>query len=262
MAQGLNADCIFKEWPLDRQMAAYRQLSRIQDPNDQAPDLTLLIDNNGRRLVRRDGENMPACAPPPERPKEKAPVLPRLQVVDTEREQRRAAYEAERVAHPERLATRIEDVALKALNGDEQARLDLRVQLEKLMKDPNKDYRDKVLKRMEDDGAYGVFNMTSDRPHVTITRDRDGNPRTVEFSRRLGIDKQTIPVWQTVEEQVATAQRGYVEGLKKLAGGMGMDAAATVKAVEILNGEEPGVLRWFHLHRKAQGRPAIDPELL
>jgi len=261
---GMSADCIFQTWPHDRQMAAYRELNHVQDaPGDNVPHLMLSFDNSGTHLVRQDGQPEGACVVPTPEISAAEKSLPKVHIAHIASERSapsESAYESERLEHPERAATKIEDTSLLALNDNEQARLDLRVQLENLMHEPNKEYRDNVLKKMEEDGSYGLTKLTSERPHVVVSADSSGTPESVEFSKNLGIDKQTIPLNKSVADQVDDAQKGYVHGLNQIVGGLGkFDPDSTVKAMDILDGAEPSNLRWFMLYRKQQGRPAVDP---
>ncbi len=252
-AKGLSADCIFQAWPRDRQMAAYRQLSQLQETTtDNVPGLVLSIDNSGSHLVRKDGQREPGCPVP----KTAVERLPKVHLTD--RPSQPSSYETERLDHPERIATKIEDTALLALRGNEQSRLDLREQLDSLMHEP-KAYREKVLGKMEEDGAYGLTKLTSDRPHAVVARDSSGASISIELSKNLGIDKMTIPLNKSVAGQVDDAQKAYVQGLQQIVGGLGkFSPDGTMKAMDILDGSEPSTLRWFMLYRKQQGRPAVD----
>lgn len=253
---GVSVECVFDGMSRKQQIDVYKELNRRHEnqPNDPSiPDFVLSFDNSGAHLARKDGkpDNGKWCVA---EAKEKTPPVQKVAVSE-----RLAApsYPSERYAHPERDAARIEDMALLALRGDEQSRLDLRVKMADLMRMP-KEYRESVIAKMKDDGSYGVRNLTSDKPHVVLSTDAAGNP-VIEFSKRLGIDKQTIPLNQNIDQQVNEAQKNYVNALRSVTGGLGkFDPGSTLKAMDILEGAEPTNLRWFMLYRKQQGRPAVD----
>ncbi|MCC7529573.1 MAG: hypothetical protein IT342_13700 [Candidatus Melainabacteria bacterium] len=253
---GVSVECVFDGMSRKQQIDVYKELNRrheIQPDDPSIPNFVLSFDNSGAHLLRKDGkpDNDKSCVA---EAKEKTPPLQRVSVSDTKIA---PSYPSERYAHPERDAARLEDTALQALRGDEQARLDLRVEMANLMGMP-KDYRERVIAKMKDDGSYGITNLTSDRPHVVVSTDPAGNP-IIEFSKRLGIDKQTIPLNQNIDQQVNEAQRNYVNALRSVTGGLGkFDPGSTLKAMDILDGAEPTNLRWFMLYRKQQGRPAVD----
>jgi len=258
-AQGFSADCLFQNWPKDRQMEAYRELNKIQNPADNIPDLTITFGDNGRHLVSRGGNDNARCAPQDvartERPREAARQVEKPRR-DTSTEV--SPRELERLAHPERPAEKIEDLAKMALGGDERARLDLRKELEKLANEPNKEFRDKVLKRMVEDGTY-LANPFNGKPHVEVTKDASGKPTGITFSEYLGVKKHEVPLNKSLEEQVTEAQQKYMTSLGMVTGGLGkFDTEATLKAMEIQMGADPTNLRWFMLHRKDQGRPVLD----
>lgn len=253
---GVSVDCVFGSMNRQQQIDVYRELNRRHEsqPNDASiPNFILSFDNSGAHLARKDGkpDNGKWCVT---EAKEKPLPLPKVSITDR---QSPTGYPSERFAHPEKDAGKIEDTALLALRGDEQARLDLRVKMADLMRQP-KEYRESVIAKMKDDGSYGVTNLTSDKPHVVVATDAAGNP-VIEFSKRLGIDKQTIPLNQDIDQQVNEAQKNYVSALRSVTGGLGkFDPGSTMKAIDILDGAEPTNLRWFMLYRKQQGRPAVD----
>ncbi len=253
---GVSVDCVFSSLSRQQQIDVYKEINRRHEnqPNDASiPNFVLSFDNYGAHLARQDGkpDNSKSCVV---EAKEKPLPLPKVSISDR---QPASSYQSELYAHPERSAAKIEDTALLAMRGDEQAKLDLRVKVADLMHQP-KDYRESVLAKMKDDGSYGISNLTSDRPHVVVATDAAGNP-TIEFSKRLGLDKQTIPLNQTIDQQVTEAQKNYVNALRSVTGGLGkFDADSTMKAMDILEGAEPTNLRWFMLYRKQQGRPAVD----
>lgn len=268
---GGNADCEFQSWPRDRQMAAYRELSKVQDPTDKIPDLVLYYgDGSGGRphLVKKDAANQTndLCSAPAsarDRPRSNTAAdqdrktLQEYERIKRELKPQLEARERERLAHPEKDAEKLEGLAVKALDQDERARLDLRKGLEKLMQEPA-DYRDKVLKRMVDDGTY-FANPLNGKPRVNVSYDASGKPESVEFSRYLGVDKQTIPLNKSLEQQVVEAQDGYRRALA-MAPSLGkFNPEVALRAYEIQEGAEPTNLRWFMLYRKEQGRPALDP---
>lgn len=267
--RGGNADCEFQNWTRERQMAAYRELNKIQDPTDKVPDLVLYYgDGSGGRphLVKKDSSQQASdiCSAPPKRD------LPNVQInqqdgntwreferIKREMKPQLEERERERLAHPEREAAQIEGLAVKAFDQDERARLDLRKALEQLMKEPAQ-YREKVLKQMVDDGTY-LANPLNGKPRVNVTYGSNGRPESVEFSRYMGVDKQTIPLNKSLEQQVVEAQAGYRRGLE-MAPSLGkFNPEVALRAYEIQDGAEPTNLRWFMLHRKDQGRPALDP---
>lgn len=253
---GVSVECVFGSMDRQQQIDVYREINRRHEakPGDTSiPDFVLSFDNYGAHLVRKDGkpDGTKSCAP---EARERPSSLPKVEIRER---QPVSAIASERYAHPERDAGRIENTANLALGGDEQARLDLRTRIADLMRQP-KDYREKVIAQMKEDGSYGIMNITSDKPHVVVTTDKEGNP-VIEFSKRLGIDKQTIPLNKTIDQQVDEAQRNYVGALRSVTGGLGkFDTEGTMRAYEILEGAEPTNLRWFMLYRKQQGRPAVD----
>lgn len=266
-SKGLNADCIFQTWSNDRQMQAYRELNKVQDPSDSIPDLTLSYSDAGKHLVKRgDNSQLPgACAPVNdttanrnaiEAPRQRAPRA-------AETWKPYESYQLQPRDTPEARAEKIEDLATLALRGDERSRLDLRKALERLSTAP-KDFQEKVLAKMADDGSYMTINPFNGKPHVTFTTGANGKIENVTFSRYAGVDKQEIPMNKSVDQQVEEAQKGYVSGLRSITGGLGkFDPNGTMKAYELLEGgQEPGTLRWFHLYRKDQGKPAIDQDKL
>lgn len=260
---GFDANCLFQNWDKNRQINAYRELNTLQqaNPNDGIPDLTLTYSERGTTLETSGGRDAArkSCDP---RDVARAEAPARQPVERTRRTESRPAEvsprELERLAHPERPAERITDLAKMAFNGDERSRLDLRKELEKLANEPNKEFRDRVLQKLVDDGTY-LANPFNGKPHVVVERDGSGNPTNITFSKNLGIDKQTIPMNKSVDQQVADAQRNYVDALGRVTGGLGkFDPAGTMRAYEVLDGAEPANLRWFMLYRKDQGRPAVD----
>lgn len=268
-AQGLNADCVFQSWTRDRQLQAMRELNNVQNPNDDIPDLVISMDDSGYHISKKgaSGKDDGRCTEAVK--KASVAELPQVDVVDDgvwkeferlskETQPAREAAEQERLAHPEVQAEKIEDLASRAANGDDQAKLDLRKELDKLMKEPNEEYREKVLKKMEEDGSY-LSNPFSGKPHVEITRDENGKPVSVEFSKYLGVNKDTVPLNKTLEEQVDEAQQGYIKAMKSIVEGLGKMSPGDVElAIEILDGKEPPALEWFHRYRKEQGKPAVD----
>lgn len=67
------------------------------------------------------------------------------------------------------------------------------------MNDRNPDYKNAVLNQMVKDGGYMQFK---DAPHVVLTSGAGGKPESITFSRDLGITKETIPLNQSLSEQV------------------------------------------------------------
>lgn len=271
-SKGLNADCVFQTWTRDRQMAAYRELNKIQNPADDIPDLTLVLDGNGAHLVKR-GVREPSkdyCQTPLKR--EYEGELPPLELDDErtwnafrkiEKETRadRAATEAERVKHPEIPAQKVESLATKALNGDEQAKLDLRKQLDVIMNDPNVAFRNQVLKKLADDGA----KWGGDLPYMVIHKDEQGNPTTIDFqSTRFSATKETVHVNETLEQQVARANRDFIEALQNYPGGIGkFNPTEGMKVMEFLMDErEVSQPSWFMIYRKERGLPMIDRSIV
>ncbi|MBA3858122.1 MAG: hypothetical protein C0507_14550 [Cyanobacteria bacterium PR.3.49] len=250
---GVSVNCVFDTMSRQQQMAVYRELNSRHEssPNDTSvPAFGISFNSDGADLIRKDGkpDNGTSCKP---EAKEVKPVLPRVTFSEV-----RPSDTSDRYAHPEKEAAKIENTALLALRGDEQAKLELRVQMTDLMGRPQ-EYRDSVIARMKEDGSF--TNIGSDSPHVVVTTDKDGNP-VIEFSKRLGLDKMTIPLNQTIEQQVSAAQENYLKGLGLAVGGLGkFTPTATMEAVEIFNGKEPKNLTWFMLYNKQHGKPAIDP---
>lgn len=261
--QGFSADCLFQQWPKERQLEAYRELNKIQDPTDKVPDLIISFDNSGRHLVPKGGGSDNAQCSPQDvaRPQHTAPEKARQvdRSARTERSTEVSPRETERLAHPERPAAKIEDLAKLAIGGDEQARLDLRKEVAKLSQEPNKEFQQKVLQKMVDDGTY-LANPLNGTPHVVVNKDASGKVESVTFSKNLGVSKQEIPFGVPFEQQVDTAQKNYKEALQKVVGGLGkFDTEATMKAMEILDGAQPTEnLKWFMLARKEQGRQPVD----
>ncbi len=253
---GVSVECVLSTMSRQQQIDVYKEINRRHEakPGDTSiPDFNLSFDNSGVHFVRKDGkpDNTKSCLP---EAKEKPLPLPKVQITDR---QPASTYQSERFAHPERAADRLEETASLALGGDEQARLDLRVKMADLMRQP-KEYREGVIAKMVEDGSYGIRNITSDKPHVVVGTDKDGNP-TIEFSKRLGMDKQTIPLNKGIDQQVDEAQKNYVNALRSITGGLGkFDTNGTMRAMEVLDGAEPTNLRWFMIYRKNQGRPAVD----
>lgn len=247
---GVSVDCVFDTMTRQQQMAVYRELNRRQEDNPgdtSIPAFGIKFTNDGADLIRRDGkpDNEKTCKT---EAKEVKPILPTVSFSET-------PETSESYAHPEKEAAKIEDTASRALRGDEQAKLDLRVQIASLAGRPQ-EYRDSVIARMIEDGSY--TNIVSGKPHVEVRTDKEGNP-VIEFSRRLGIDKQTVPLNQSIEEQVRAAQQTYVTSLQNAVNGLAkFTPTAVMRAVEILDGAEPKDLAWFMLYRKQQGKPAVD----
>ncbi|MDZ4833925.1 MAG: hypothetical protein SGJ27_09115 [Candidatus Melainabacteria bacterium] len=260
--QGLSADCLFQNWPKDRQLEAYRELNKIQDPTDKVPDLTISFDSNGRHLVSRGGNDNAKCAPQDvARPTHTTPERAR-QVDRSSRGDRSTEIsprETERLAHPERPAAKIESLAKLALSGDERSKLDLRKEMEKLSKEPNKEFQQKVLQKMVEDGTY-LANPFNGKPHVVPNKDASGKIESVTFSQSLGVKKQEIPFGVPFDQQVDTAQKNYKTGLQNVVGGLGkFDTGATMRAMEILDGAQPTEnFKWFMLARKDQGKQPVD----
>jgi len=141
-------------------------------------------------------------------------------------------------------------VANDALTGEEAGRepyrLKLRRDMERLMNDPNTDYRDKVLGELESNGS----------PRAKVTRDEKGNPQWIEFTK--GVDKDEFPLNKSVAEQVDDAQKEFRKAIETNYAG---ESPQQIEAkFDIATGDaEPKPLRWFHISRKEEGRPAVDP---
>lgn len=258
-ASGFSADCLFQQWPKDRQMQAYRALNEVSsDSNANLPGLTLSYSERGRHLTPDNGKCAPEDVAKPVQQQRQTDSR-RTEYVSKPADNTPSPRELDRLAHPERPAERIEDLAKRALDGkDERAKLDLRKELEKLANEPNKEFRDKVLQRMVEDGTY-LANPMNGKPHVEVKRDERGRPESITFSKTLGVYKAEIPMNQSLEEQVTEAQKNYMDSLGKITGGLGkFDTDATLKAYDIMNGADPTNVRWFMLHRKDQGRPLLD----
>ncbi len=266
-SQGLSADCVFQGWTRDRQMAAYRELNKIQNPNDDIPDLTLSVDGNNMHLVKRGQSEIASGYCQTGVKPETTKHLPQVEFegdatwrafrkLETETRADRAATEAERVRHPEIPAQKVEALANKALNGDEQAKLDLRKELEKVMKDRNPAFRDQVLNKLAEDGT----KFGGDSPYIVIKKDAEGNPTTIDFkSTRFGVTKETVHINETLEEQVARANQDFIEALQNYPGGVGkFNPAQGMRCIEILEGADPKIPSWFMLHRQQQGLPMLD----
>ena len=262
---GDNADCLFQQLTRKEKMDTYRALKTVQNPNDNLPDLQLYIGQEGTHLYPAGQDARDSFCN--ERVERNKPTR-QAETTDDDRtwaefEKMKEKYapdleerELERVENPEEPAKKIEELADRALDGDEQAKLDLRRKLEDLMGDRNDDYKDAVLDQMVEDGGYLAFN---DVPHVKLTSNSSGTPTDITFSRQLGLKSETIPLDQSVSEQVDEAQEAYVHSLRMVVGGLGkFDAEGTMQASEILMGEEPTNLKWFMLARKEQGRKAVD----
>lgn len=263
-AKGLNADCIFQSWSTERQMAAYRQLNKVQDTTDNIPDLTIQNDGGGWHIIKRGEPSKDYCQVP--FGTDAAKNLPKIEFdgdetwkefrkIEKETRADRALKEADRLSHPEVPAKQIEEMIIRSLKQDEQAKLDVRVQLEKLMKEPPK-FREQVLKQLLEDGS----NPLSKAPYLTITRDESGNPTTLQFkSTRFGVTTETIHVNETLEEQVARANQDFIRALEDYPGGVGkFNPTQGMRCIEILMGADPKVPSWFMIHRQQQGLPMLD----
>lgn len=269
-SKGLNADCIFQSWSTDRQMAAFRQLNKIQDPSDNIPDLSIQNDGHGWHLINK-GNREPYndyCTAPVQTAAEKH--LPKVDFEgdDTWREFRkieketraeRQAKEADRLSHPEVQAKQIEQLITRSLDQDEQAKLDVRIQLEKLMKEPPQ-FREQVLRQLSEDGS----NPLSKAPYLKVTRDENGNPATLDFkSTRFGVTTETIHVDESLEQQVARANKDFIRALENYPGGIGkFNPTQGMRCIEILMGEDPKVPSWFMLYRQQHGQPMIDRSVM
>jgi len=269
-ARGLNADCIFQGWSTDRQMAAYRQLNKVQDTGDSIPDLTIQNDGGGWHIIHKGNREASKdyCQAPVQSDATKN--LPKVEFegdetwkefrkIEKETRADRALRETDRLNHPEVPAKQIEEMIIRSLNQDEQAKLDVRVQLEKLMKEPPQ-FREQVLKRLLEDGS----NPLSKAPYLTITRDENGNPSTLEFkSTRFGVTTETIHVNETLEQQVARANQDFIRALEDYPGGIGkFNPTQGMRCIEILMGADPKVPSWFMLHRQQQGLPMLDRSVM
>jgi len=267
--RGENPDCLFRDLSNKDKMDTYRALRNVQGAdNRNLPELRLYIgqgegyhvypaDQNARDSFCREPVKRPEPARKAER-SEGDDTWAQFEKIKRENAPEAAERERRRVDNPQEPASRIEQLADRALDGDQQAKLDLRRRLESLMNDRNPDYKNAVLNQMVKDGGYMQFK---DAPHVVLTSGADGKPESITFSRDLGITKETIPLNQSLSEQVDEAQTNYVGALGKVTGGLGkFDPQATMRAYEILDGSEPDNLRWFMLYRKEQGRPAVDLE--
>lgn len=265
-SKGLNADCIFQSWSTNRQMAAYRQLNKIQDPTDNIPDLTIHNDGGGWHIVNKGNREASKdyCTTPIQADATKH--LPKVEFegdetwkefrkIEKETRPERAAREADRLSHPEVPAKQIEEMISRSLKQDEQAKLDVRVQLEKLMKEPPQ-FREQVLKQLLEDGN----NPLSRAPYLTITRDENGNPAKLEFkSTRFGVTTETIHVSETIEQQAARANQDFIRALEDYPGGIGkFNPSQGMRCIEILMGADPKVPSWFMIYRQQQGLPMLD----
>lgn len=265
-SKGFNADCIFQGWSTDRQMAAYRQLNKIQDPSDNIPDLTIQNDGGGWHIINK-GNREPSkdYCPVPVQP-DASRHLPKVEFegdetwrefrkIEKETRADRQEREAVRLSHPEVPAKQIEDLVTRSLNQDEQAKLDVRIKLEKLMSEPP-EFREQVLKQLLEDGS----NPLSRAPYLKVTRDEQGNPVTLEFkSTRFGVTTETIHVNETIEQQVARANRDFIRALEDYPGGIGkFNPTQGMRCIEILMGADPKVPSWFMIYRQQQGQPMID----
>lgn len=265
-SRGLSADCIFQGWSTDRQMAAYRQLNKVQDAGDNIPDLTIQNDGGGWHIIHKGNREASKdyCQVPVQ--SDAAKNLPKVEFegdetwkefrkIEKETRAERASRETDRLSNPEVPAKQIEEMIIRSLNQDEQAKLDVRVQLEKLMKEPPQ-FREQVLKRLLEDGS----NPLSKAPYLTITRDENGNPATLAFkSTRFGVTTETIHVNETLEQQVARANRDFIRALEDYPGGIGkFNPTQGMRCIEILMGADPKVPSWFMIHRQQQGLPMLD----
>ena len=256
--KGFSADCLFQNWPKDRQLDAYRELNKIQNPSDNVPDLTLEFSSNGRHLVARGGHDNASCAP---QDVARTAAPERAKQVDRSSRGDRASenpLEVERLKHPERPAEKIEGLAKLAMGGDERAKVDLRKAVADLSQQP-REFREKVLQKMVDDGTY-LANPFNGKPHVVVNKDASGRSESITFSQNLGYAKQEIPLNQSFDQQVDDAQKNYKQALQNVVGGLGkFDTASTLRAYEILDGAQPtDNLKWFMLARKDQGRQPVD----
>lgn len=261
------ADCIFQSWSNERQMQAYRQLNKIQDSTDNIPDLHIDIAANGtKHLVRQGSGQTDRCTIP-----NGASILPSMRIdsgtemsrrdrVDLEKmiaEQKplREAKERERLQHPEIPAQQIEGLAIRSLAGDEQAKLDLRVKLDKVMREPA-EFREQVLAELEKDGS----KLGLSAPHVKIERDENGNAKTVEFRRtRFGVTTETVHLDENLEQQVARANQDFIYALQMHPQGFGkFKPMEGMRAIEIFMGADVKEPSWFMIYRQQQGLPMLD----
>lgn len=265
-SKGLNADCIFQSWSKDRQMAAYQQLNKIQNPADSIPDLTIHNEGSGWHLISKGNGNSSRDYCSATVQSDATKHLPKVEFdgdetwkefrkIEKATRQDRALAEAERLRHPEIPAKHIEDLILRSLEQDEQSKLDVRVQLEKLMKEPPQ-FREQVLAKLSQDGS----DSFSKAPYLRISRDENGNPVMLEFkSTRFGVTSETIHVGESLQEQAARANQDFIRSLEDYPGGIGkFNPTQGMRCIEILMGADPKVPSWFMIYRQQQGLPMLD----
>ena len=86
--------------------------------------------------------------------------------------------------HPEEQAHHIEDLASKALKGDEQAKRDLQAEGRDLQNESD-GYRRKVIGQVETDGNQ--HDRNNPLPHAEIKRDANGEPTEIDFSKNFNL---------------------------------------------------------------------------
>lgn len=273
--RGTNFIDEFDQLPRDEQIQVIRGLSA--EKSNGAPGLQnveIFADNNGWHVVQRnvhegdpDGDGVVRSGETPrkqqrqEAPRDEAQdILDGLQLGDVRREAEnaRAAERAEYLAHPEKQAATIQDLSEQAMGEGpdaERAKLKLRQELDKLMKDPDTDFRNKVIAQMESDGArYKVWNG---QPHVKVERDASGNPTTIEFTQ-YGDFSSTgkIDLTKSVEQQRIDAKAAYDKAFDDAVyGGGGKFDPKTQEAIardqeQQNNGGREYPVRWWNVDKQ------------
>jgi len=158
--------------------------------------------------------------------------------------------EAQRTAHPEELAHKIENEEAKALKGDQQAKLDARLDMERLAHDPNSQYRDAVVKQIVSDGSY--MHPFNGAPHAELEY-KDGQLDAIHFSSFPAND-DTISMTKSVDQQRQEAWDKY-ETTVTDARSFAHDPERAQKVVDRQNLQNQGIAhpptvegnRWFEL---------------
>jgi hypothetical protein len=125
------------------------------------------------------------------------------------------------------------------------------------MKEPNGEFKNQVLKKLATDGS----KIGGDAPYLTINKDDQGNPASIAFkTSRIGLTTETVPLNQTVEEQVAKANADFIRTLQDLPQGAGkFNPENGVRAIDILmNNKDVTEPSWFMLYRQEHGLPMLD----
>jgi hypothetical protein len=259
-ANHVNINHVTQGLDHDEQLQIIREVGKAKLADPKAwTDIEIVGDEGGLHLQQK---NLPATTPDVQAKGKggevQDPNLPNTGIdwgsIHTEAEQLRAKELKEYHDHPEREAQSIEQLANTAMGEGHDAnvaKLKLRQELEKLMKDPDTEFRDKVLKQMESDGErWKVWNGA---PHVELSRDAEGNPTSINFSRYGGIYSETVPLNVSVEQQRADARVAFDQGRERAISSpmAGDDPVGLSKVVEDI-GNQRYPERWWNVDRQHQ----------